>query len=121
MSAPNNSLTLSVIAKHAARLTGKPASVEYPAFVAITNDDGGLIHVGTANGPWQADVFVKGADGTGEPAYTITVHGEHAEHAEGIARYVIGRVNHAHNLTAYATAAEERRADRDDRRARGRR
>ena len=117
----NTDSTLHAIVGHCGRL-GAVASVEYPAHVRLVDsvDEGsGLAHIGTANGHWQADVFTSEGEANGTPAYTLDVPSAY-QHPEGIARFVLGSLRHNYALLACPTAAEQRKADSDERGARGR-
>lgn len=93
--------------------------IEWPPHLRIVFLDGRVAHLGTVNGPWSADVYASyKTECDTDPAEVWDVPESHAQTAEGIARYIIGRAVHSYGLTAYASQAEQDKADRDERRAR---
>jgi hypothetical protein len=113
-------INLRNVGRYLVALGCRRADVEHPGYLRIIMDDGGVIHLGTSNGPWAFDVFrsYESEQAGDQPAYSQPVSATHCRTAEGIARWVVGRYTHRIDLQAYPSAAENRKADRDERRAR---
>ena len=111
---------LDEIADHARALGCGVASVEYPGYVRVRTMNGRAAHVGTANGPWQADWYERGRqdDDGAQPTGSFVIPESHRATAEGIARYVVGKLAGIVGYTAYASERECKAADRAERAAR---
>lgn len=107
----------------AARVLGCAAQDEYPGYVSIAANNGRIAFVGTANGPWQFDVFrtTQDAEEVNYESEGVTVPASHNTTPEGIARYVAGMMTGIIEWRAYASEDEAKRANKADRRARGHR
>jgi hypothetical protein len=120
---PNNDSSRLAIVAACVDLGNSVSSVEYPGFVHTQSLNGRVANIGTANGTWQADIYRKAdeLEHGASPEATITIPDSHNRTAEGIARYVVGTMAGLAAYRAYASAREQDKADRDERRARNRR
>lgn len=95
------------------------ASDEYPGFLRLQALNGRIGALGTANGPWQLDIFDTPAqEEVGTPIDARDVPASHAQTPEGLARYCVGILAGIFEYTAYASEREMRAAKRAERQAR---